>query len=299
MNSYTVRVKGINLEVKGDNLVDALQPRFQEIAKLAEIGNPAGYQLDDVRLIPGPNAGEMLFQVTAHGSDLLCNYDPRADKPRTFGFPVTGVPEEERFETVVELSPVSDDFDPFADLSGKPDDYRLGVAMGLFDEVSVHRCRMPENGLPISVSLGSTYPTLLTANPTAALNLITRRLNQRHPYDDADTVQMIARAQELFRSCNPKPLSAWFWTRVKTTIWFERQGKQTALQHLRIVKGLTQQQLADSVGISCRQIQNYEQLNSRLCDAKYSVVVAISEAVGCKPSDLVQDGQTVLIPKAE
>jgi len=299
--NYTIHIGDAELQVQGDKLEDALEVKFPEIARMANIGNAAGYQLDDVRLVPGPGSDEMILQITYRGSDLLVNYDPREDKPRTVSISVTGVPEAERVETVVELVPVADKFNPFADLSDKPDDYRLGVAVGLFDEVSVNHCRSSENGLPISTDLIASYPTLLSAgNTDAALRLIDRRLRQRHPYDDEVTAKMISKAQELFKTCKLSPkCGGWVIYRAKTYVWFDQQGKQTALQKFRNSKGITQQQLADMVGISCRQIQNYEQPNSNLGDAKYSVVVAISSAIGCKPTDLVQGGSTVLVPKTE
>lgn len=74
-------------------------------------------------------------------------------------------------------------------------------------------------------------------------------------------------------------------------------GKETALQHFRTAAGVTQKQLADTVGISARQLQNYESSTSRLGDAKYSVVEKLAEAIGCSASDLVQDGLTVFVSR--
>ena len=82
---------------------------------------------------------------------------------------------------------------------------------------------------------------------------------------------------------------------VRASKWFQDKNKITALAYYRKKAGFTGKQLAEIVGLSDRQIRNYEASDSRLCDAKNIVVENIAKALNVRPIDLVEDGVVVMV----
>lgn len=61
------------------------------------------------------------------------------------------------------------------------------------------------------------------------------------------------------------------------------------LKELRTVKGMTQEQLAKKSGASYVAIRRYEEDKLDLSIAKFSTVVGIATALGCRCEDLFKD----------
>lgn len=63
------------------------------------------------------------------------------------------------------------------------------------------------------------------------------------------------------------------------------------LQEIRIRKELTQQKLSEISGISIRNIQYYEQGFMKIDGARISTLLALSNALGVRISDIVENGE--------
>ena len=62
---------------------------------------------------------------------------------------------------------------------------------------------------------------------------------------------------------------------------------QTRLRKLRRERGLTQAELAEAAGVKLRMVQLYEQRQNDLSKASVSVVIRLSNAIGCQVEDLL------------
>lgn len=59
------------------------------------------------------------------------------------------------------------------------------------------------------------------------------------------------------------------------------------LTDARKEKGITRDELAKRAGIPSRTLERYEQGRSDLADAKYKTVLAIAEALGKRPEEII------------
>ena len=87
-----------------------------------------------------------------------------------------------------------------------------------------------------------------------------------HPYHEMDIRQFCDRMDELRREAQPR----------------------TNLQVRRLAAGLSQGQLARAAGIPVRTLQQYEQRQKDVNHARADYLVALSRALCCEPSDLLE-----------
>lgn len=280
-----------HLTISGKDVDAAVESGISSIVSLYRIGNEAGATFDRAWFVPAGNVLEL--HILAHGSDLKVNYDPTNDPAQEYVVRITGVPETELVAKEIEIRRNDALYDPFSDLSALPSYARLGTFVGLCDEISVNHCRIHED-CPVSLNIASRFPNMVSANTPRYISLMLHDVNQRHPLDDAETQRLMSRAEELSASVDPhdKDVMSYCIYKAKTSVYFDQYGKITCLQYYRQRAGLTQAQLAEKVGISARQVQNYESQTSRLGDAKYGVVVKIAETIGCEPKNLVTGSLT-------
>lgn len=69
------------------------------------------------------------------------------------------------------------------------------------------------------------------------------------------------------------------------------------LQRLRQAAGLSQKQLAKSIGISHRVLQNYEQGVRDLTGARLPTLLKICKALTCRLRDILTDEETLELLK--
>jgi DNA-binding transcriptional regulator YiaG len=86
------------------------------------------------------------------------------------------------------------------------------------------------------------------------------------PYHEMDIRQFCDRMDELRREAQPR----------------------TNLQARRLAAGLSQSQLARAAGIPVRTLQQYEQRQKDVNHARADYLVALSRALCCEPSDLLE-----------
>lgn len=63
----------------------------------------------------------------------------------------------------------------------------------------------------------------------------------------------------------------------------------TTLQKWRVKRGLSQNDLADASGVSARKIRGFEQREKPIDKAELETLCDLSETLGCKIEDLLED----------
>lgn len=63
------------------------------------------------------------------------------------------------------------------------------------------------------------------------------------------------------------------------------------LKKIRKQRGLSQSQLARVSGVSIRMIQHYEQGVKDIRNARAVTVIALANALGCEPEDIIKEGE--------
>lgn len=309
MRTFIVSYAHQRCTISGENLIEAVENNFESIAKLKPIGNVAGYQLDRVWLeynnsILGGNGGGVLY-ILAHGSDCLINYDPTNDPPFETQYWIEGVkaedlPELHEFELKDSTMP---SIGPFDNFSGAPAGHVLGIIKAIIDEIGDYHCYLKPD-FPICQNLDVKYPTLAYFSPFKYIEAAQQALVQLQPKTDKTTAKLMSRLIELIAQFTEQiqndntDMTAQSLFYYKASHYFNVHDTVTALAYYRLEKGKTQQQVADEVGISVRQLQNYENaISSTLGDAKFSVVEKLANAVGVSPIDLVENGLAICISK--
>ena len=72
------------------------------------------------------------------------------------------------------------------------------------------------------------------------------------------------------------------------------------LKEVRMSKGLSQSKLADLAGINVRTLQHYEQGSKNFDHARLDTIFSVCNALECKLSDIITDGNYIdIIEKYE
>ena len=290
-----------SISFSGANLKDAIEKNFDTIASHKNIGNVAGYQLDQVYLKREGN--DIVLHVIAHGSDSYIGkggYDPYNDEPKETTIYIDGITEEDRNEIkdVYEFElKESKPFDIFDNDKIKSNEYAYGIAMGIIDEIGKNHSALPRD--QITVNLNIKFPTLIRQRPIQFLAKARKYLASTKPKKDAETKKLLARIEELIavypvnRINNEGAEQLGYY---HTKNYFYTHNKITAMQKYREAKNITINELSEIVGITARQLSSYEKpLSSSLGNAKYVVVENIAKALDVKPSDLVKNGFVILV----
>jgi len=64
-------------------------------------------------------------------------------------------------------------------------------------------------------------------------------------------------------------------------------GFKSRLKKVRIVKGLTQEQLADLSDVNIKSIASYEQNPEKLSNASVGTIYKLADSLGCSIEDIV------------
>ena len=309
---FVAHVGDRKITLRGETLVDAIENGMSGLAQSSGLGNVAGIAYDSASVrwedgILGGKGGAVL-SITAHGSDNLVNYDPYEDKPQTKTVRIEAakenVPAEPyAFEFVEEKPEEIDVFAPIDDICNQ-----IGYYFAICDEIALNHAKVPigSNGLQLVDKLQLEYPNSIVANPVRFIELVQQRVRRSLPKNDAETQKLLNRADELalqlldvdvqiLRKAMKDPSSMWW--HINLYVYFRQQNRITALAYYRKKAGLSGKQLADMVGISDRQLRNYERVRggSSLGDAKHIVVENLAKALNVKPKNLVKDGYAILI----
>lgn len=305
-----------NITISGEDIIEAVGNNINKLAREMGLGNAAGITYDKVTLgwkegiLGGKGCCEV--RITARGSDALVNYDPYTDESKTAVIWIPAkreeLPEEEyeyplSGETANEL-PLTP-FDKVEDPGQK-----LGMFMALCNEISAEHARVPvSQGIfgGVTDNIATRFPTLMRANPHKYIMALQQAVQRTYPKNDAATQKLLDRtnelAMELFDVSADELRKAvnegnWLLCQAKVHLWFKKQNNITALAYYRQKAGMTGKQLAEAIGVSDRQIRNYESMNgSTLGDAKNVVVENLAKALNVKTNDLVEYGVPVYVNK--
>ena len=308
MKTYYVHYhdNGAPRPIEGETIIEAVENNFRAIAEHAEIGNAAGYQLDKVVLEYQPEAlggkGGAALVITAHGSDALLHYDPRTDEPKTTTLWIDGVTPEELPEpdvTTFDGAQKKQQRTPYEDPESLAEAW--GNVTAFLDQIGLHHCRT-EKVWP-SVQTESAYHNLSRNNPFRYLEIMRQTVNRAHPNADAQTKKMLAQVDKLAlyitdhtKEENAEAVQNVFLYQAIANNYLVAENKITALAYYRNKAGLSGRELGEKVGISDRQIRNYEHTpGSSLGDASCAVLQAISDVLNVKPSQLVDCGLAILV----
>lgn len=75
------------------------------------------------------------------------------------------------------------------------------------------------------------------------------------------------------------------------------KSKKYSLQQIRVIKNMTQKELADKSGISERSINSYEKDINRLRQAKYVNVKKLADALNVKVDDIFLNPNSEILNK--
>lgn len=316
---YIAHVKNRDYTIKGADVVEAVGNNIMMLAREGGLGNAAGVTLDKVRLdwkdgILGGKGG-IEAEITAHGSDLLVNYDPITDEPKTAVIWVDAKREDSSETLPYEYELASDEEEEEEKKTDTPFDEpkSLAQAYGCYcaicDEIAANHARVPvkKNVLGgVCSNVEQRFPTMKIANPYKYIELVQQAVTRSYPRNDAKTKKLVERANELALNLmdadkaelvNIARDGSGFFHMVHAARWFESQNKITALSFYRNKAGLTGKQLAETVGISDRQIRKYESFDSALGSAGPMVVEKIAEVLKIAPTDIVDCGVVVMMDK--
>ena len=87
-----------------------------------------------------------------------------------------------------------------------------------------------------------------------------------HPYHEMDIMQFCDTLFEILKS----------------------KRKDTALKSWRVKREFSQKDLSDESGVSLRSIQQYEQRQKNINNAKLTTVLSLAKTLGCTPEDLYE-----------
>lgn len=259
-------------------------------------GNVAGHELDRVWLTR-KNKEICELHVIAHGDDHLINYDARTEDRKELTFEVKGIPEDQfGFDSAFEVELVEPKkFDPFDESLLKELHTAVGVLEGCIDYLaeSVHN-----DSLHYRVE--EKFPTAKKCKASLYISQLMFRfslLSIKKTAKTEDVFELIGKVTDVLPELieqNKEKIKDTTLIYYHTLCYFEKRGKITALKHYRTESGKTQGEVADAVGISLRQYQRYESVDSALGHANRAVIEKIAETVGVKASDIVKNDVVVL-----
>ena len=64
--------------------------------------------------------------------------------------------------------------------------------------------------------------------------------------------------------------------------------KEANLKRMRILRGMSQKELADITSIPIRTIQQYEQRQKNINNAQANYILVLAQALSCSPNDILE-----------
>lgn len=293
--------------IKGETIADLIVNNFdvfkEQIRSVA--GNEAGFTLDRL-WITRKDDKVCELHAMAHGDDSLIGYDPTKEEIKEVIIEIENIPVEE-FDGIYEYELGEREFSPFNEIFWKGNKVAVvGILEMCIDYVS-SGCNLygDWHDMPSKV-INTCYLTLKDNNLPKYTDLLLKTFEKkriRRNSKNAAILDLIEKLKnELYRIMNEKPKRVGgqeFLYRYKTMDYFNKEGKITALRYYREKSDKTQSEMAEEVGISLRQYQRYESVDSSLHLAKGVIIDKIAEVVGVTMSDLIDHGTVKLIKQEQ
>lgn len=283
--------------IEGKNIVELIENNFDlfkgTIKK--EIGNQSGYELNKVYI--ERTGEECLLHVIGQGDDSLLNYDPAEDQEKEIIFEIKGISADEFSGNYEFELTEGKKFSPYDEENFFDKSSALGVLEGTIDSfVNIRK------GVEYPTTrVWRQYPNLKKANISMYINQLMVQfgfLGIKKTQKNESKLQLIEKLVTVLGEMTFKDndsLNAMEDLMYhKTLSYFRKEGKVTALKYFREKSGKTQSEVAEALGMSLRQYQRYEQINSSLGNAKRVVVEKIAEEIGVSVPDIIKDGMIVL-----
>lgn len=309
MKEYTIyNPKGdVVGNLSDENVKSVVENNFKTIVD-GNIGNAAGYVLEEVWLEYDEEAkheGTAKLHIVASGSESLVDFDPIDNPPKEVVYTISGVdkselPEKEYFDIKPEEL-----FDPFDKKWLEDKGIAYGIFLGTVDFIGKNRCMINDNcSFSLSSNVELRFSTLEKANFPVFVSQVLKTLNQHRPKNDKQTQKLLDLVHSTHTAIADVKKLTTDESMIKTLYYYKTLGaldrinKVTALFYYRNKLGKTQQQVADEVGISLRQYQRYEAVNSTLSDTKIYVIEKIASVLNVS-IDKIYDGVKVVYKTAK
>lgn len=279
--------------IEGNTIQELIENNFKVIkSTISDVaGNAAGFTIEEMWIDTACN-----LHVIAHGSESVINYNPYDDVEKEIIFKITGIPENTIKEKYyIELEEKT--FNPFDEKMWENKSIVVGILEGAIDylaQVSKKReepsmivqrvhLNLKENNLSLYISQLMMQFSIANIKKTKA---------------NKDIFELIEKTNnvlvELIKNDKTKITTEEIVIYYKTLNYFHKRDKITALKFYRENSGKTQKEIADIVGISLRQYQRYESLNSTLATANITIVEKIANIFSVNITDLINHGTVEL-----
>lgn len=283
--------------IEGKTIQGLIEDNFDLLKDIIseKTGNAAGFSLERV-WVSRKDDKFCELHIIAHGSDLLIGYDPNKDEEKEIIFQITGLSKNELKEKYeVELEEKK--FNPFDEKWYINKSAVVGILEGCVDYLAqifgrkeepsmiVQRCHinLKENNLSLYISQLMMQFGLASIKKTK---------------ENRDIFELIEKTNnilvDLMKKDNKRITTEEIIIYYKTVGYFHKRDKITALKFYREKLNKTQKEIAEAAGISLRQYQRYETINSTLGIANAFIVEKISNVLGVNVEDLVCCGTVML-----
>lgn len=260
------------MKIKGDNLDQAIEKNFDEIAKWLGLYSAGGYKLNSLEVVYDEvafdNTGAGCMTVVAEPGMASVRYHEKDHSPKTYTCWVKGDVKEELKEPIIATlvnnkTPFLPMDDSFTD--NLRDDYKLGIIEALLDEVSSYHVGIPikmkKSTMPASEFVELKPANLKIINPKEFVKHCLKLVNEMIPNEDGQ--KYMDKVEKLMSQINeykhtPGTLIAYHRTRYIFTM--ERQSKR--IKYLRNKNHLTQEAAAEKTDID---IALYKEIEAGEC----------------------------------
>lgn len=251
-------------------------------------------------IILGYNDGIMKVNVELGVSDSLINHDTiNDDLKKIITIEIHNVSDDEYYQASNSLKMKSVEenvFDPFADDVRHDTNISVGIFNGCVKFLAQSYCNK-RSGEGIERYMDGNY-TLMLNNPKVYMTTLLQRLTATGVKKTASSSKVIELMYDIYQSVvesgfnrrlDDGTVTLYTW---KTFGTLQKMNKITALLYYRKKLGKSQKEIADEIGISLRQYQRYESMNSTLHDAKMLVIEKVAQVLGVEVKD-IYDGYFV------
>lgn len=289
---------GIKLgNIEGNTMQELIEDNFNLLKDTIseKAGNAAGFSLERV-WISQKNDKICELHVIAHGSDSLINYNPNEDEDEEIIFQITGLLENElKGEYEIELE--ENKFNPFDEIWHTNKSSVVGILEGCVDYLAQISGRKEEPSMIVQrchINLKEDNLSLYISQLMMQFGLASIKKTK----ENKDIFKLIEKTNNILVDLMEKDKKRITTEEIvvyyKTIGYFHKRNKITALKFYREEANKTQKQIAEAAGISLRQYQRYEAVNSTLGIANKSVVRRIADTLSVNTNDLVCHGTVVL-----
>lgn len=279
---------------EGETVQELIENNFDKLQKTIRDtgGNAAGFDIERA-WIERIDENICEFHVEVHGSEHLIGYDAREEEIVDVTFEITGIPANEFEGTYVFEIKESEMPNPFKE---KLDD--VSKALGIFEaciDYIYKQEKRNERANCLTLKIELTHPNIKKTRLLHYAVMMVKEFEAsctvaKRKKKNKDVMELLDKAIDALTMFIEKGEKATGLERFyyhRAMYFLNRMNKITALKYYRKASGKTQKEVAEYVGMSLRQYQRYEAIDSALGDAKKAVVEKIAECIGVDAKKIV------------